>query len=134
MAANRGFGDLIYEIRTPVLLAMAWAILGIATSTVITGDIADTVWLSVRVALTATAGYVATRRRFGLWTAVAAGAIVYFADHVLVKGIWFLVTDDLLAAAGVLVSFVMFVWVPAIIGFLGGLLGKVRPSDENAAI
>ena len=133
MAAKPSIGDLIYEIRVPVLAAMAWAIVGIATlSAIPSSAFADAAWLSVRIAIAGTAGYMATRRgMFGLWGAAIAGAIVYFADHVIVKGVAFLVTDEPGAAVGVVISYVMFFWVAGLIGLFGGMLGKVR---KDAAI
>ena len=68
MAAKHGIAGLIYEIRVPVLLAVLWAVLGLATESVIpSSSTIDALWLTVRVAFVAAAGFLATRSgRFGL--------------------------------------------------------------------
>jgi hypothetical protein len=133
MAARPSIGDLVYEIRIPVLLAVVWAVLGLFASS-ISGPIADLLWFVVRVAIVAAAGYLVTRRgKFGLGYAALAGALVMLADHVLVKGTAFVLDGELGAAFGVLVSFVMFVWVAALIGVVGGVVGRMA-AKSNAAI
>ena len=138
MAANRGVVTFFYEIRVPVLLAVAWAIVGVATANIVPeSSVIDALWLSVRFIFVAAAGYLVTRGgRFGLVSAAVAGAVVVFADHVIVKGGWFLVSRELEAAGGVVISYIMFIWVDLGIGLLGGLLGRVLASRarSNAAI
>jgi len=138
MAAKHGIAGLIYEIRVPVLLAVLWAVLGLATESVIpSGSTIDALWLTVRVAFVAAAGFLATRSgRFGLLAAAFAGAIVVFADHVIVKGVTFLAMGEFLAAGGVVVSYFMFIWVEMSIGLGGGVVGKLQASrvKERAAI
>jgi hypothetical protein len=138
MAARRGVVAFFYEIQVPVLLAVAWAIIGIATANILPeSPVIDALWLSVRLIFVAAAGYLVTRGgRFGLVSATIAGAVVMFADHVIVKGGSFLVSGELEAAAGVVVSYIMFIWVDLGIGLLGGLLGRVLASRarSNAAI
>jgi hypothetical protein len=116
-------------------LAVVWAVLGIASSAIIaSGPVADGVWLIVRLAIVGAAGYLTTsRRRFGLLHAAIAGVVVMLADHVLVKGVAFLVTAEFEAAFGVVVSFIMFFWVAALVGLVGGAVGKYA-SRTNAAI
>ncbi len=133
MAAHRDIGRFFYQIRIPVLAAILWAIIGMVTPT-ISGPIADAVWAAVRVALFGIAGYLVTRRgTFGLWHAALAGVVVMLADHVLVKGISFVAAWEGGAAFGVVVSFVMFFWVAAIVGALGGIAGRAV-ARANAAI
>src|SRR5678810_1003331 len=116
MAADRTIGSFLHEIRIPVLAAMIWAVLGLL-STSISGPVIDNVWLAVRVALVGAAGFLVTRGgRFGLWYAALAGAVVMLADHVLVKGLAFLAAGELEAALGVVVSYLMFAWVAALVG------------------
>ena len=126
-AEERGMGDLVHEIRIPVLAAMAWAGLGMATWSIIPVDPGLAYfWLAVRGALVGAAGYLATRReKFGLLHAALAGVIVMLCDHVLVNGIAFLAIGHFKAAAGVVASFVMFFWIAAMVGWLGGVVGKI---------
>jgi hypothetical protein len=132
-AEERGLGDLVHEIRVPVLAAMAWAGLGMATWSIIPGDPGLAyAWLAVRGALVGAAGYLATRRdRFGLLHAAFAGIIVMFCDHVLVNGLAFLATGQFKAAAGVVASFVIFFWVAAMVGSLGGLVGRIAARSRS---
>ena len=133
MAAKRDIREFVYEIRIPVLAAMTWAVLGMVTTS-LTDPVFDTIWEAVRVALVGIAGFLVTRRgKFGLWYATLAGAVVMLADHVVVKGIYFIVVGELVAAGGVLLSYVMFVWVAALVSLLGGLAGRVA-ARSNAAI
>ena len=135
MAAKSSIADLVYEIRAPLLFAMGWMILGIVSyASIPESPIADAVSLAVRVIIVAVAGFLATfRRKFGLVGAAAAGAIVNFAEHVLVKGGWFLLTGETAAAGGVAISYVMFVWAALLIGAFGGALGIVA-RRKHAAI
>jgi hypothetical protein len=136
MAANPAAPSFIEHIGIPLLLASGWAVLGIATDQW-TSPIVEVVWLSVRVVLVAWAGYLVTRRgNFGLLSAAGAGAVMNFADHVIVKGGYFVLVGEFMAAGGVLISYVMFVWVAIAVALLGGALGKVRASRgiKNAAI
>ncbi len=135
MAANSAIAKLVYEIRIPILLAMGWMLLGILSSQVVPeSPVVDAISISVRIGIAAYAGFLVTfRRKFGLFGAAVAGAIVNFAEHVLVKGGAFLVIGEFAAAGGVAISFVMFFWVAMTISFLGGMLGiALRP--KHAAI
>jgi len=69
----------------------------------------------------------------GLWKSALTGPVVYCVDHIIMKGGMFLVMylfnpkgQGLLAFAGVLVSYVMFLPLFLIVGFLGGLYAKSR--------
>jgi hypothetical protein len=76
----------------------------------------------VRAALVLWAGWlVITERISGLWGAALAGGLVFFVDHPVVTGGYFLISGELEAFVGVLISFVMFVWVALLVGWLGGL-------------
>jgi hypothetical protein len=133
MAAKRDVPRFFHEIRIPVVAAMIWAVLGMFLTPPI-NPIFDTVWEAVRVAFAATAGFLVTRQgKFGLWYATLAGALVMLADHIVVKGLYFIAIGELVAAGGVLLSYVMFGWVAAFVGLLGGLAGRVA-ARSNAAI
>src|SRR5690348_442415 len=107
MAAKRDTTGFLYEIRIAVLAAIIWALLGLA-STSIAGPVVDAVWLTIRVTIVAVAGFLATHRgKFGLWHAAWAGALVMFADHVLVKGVAFAAESEFEAVGGVVLSYLM---------------------------
>ena len=89
----------------------------------------------VRLLLAAWAGWRVTSYAVGgLMTAAAAGAVLLFVDHVLIRGGSF-VFAQLFAPewvdnrgfqgfGGVLVSYVMFVWIPVAFSTVGGMFGR----------
>jgi hypothetical protein len=73
----------------------------------------------------------------GLWKAALTGPVVYCVDHIIMKGGMFLVMylfnpkgQGLLAFAGVLVSYIMFLPLVLIIGLLGGLYARSKEGDR----
>jgi hypothetical protein len=94
-----------------------------------------------RISIIFYAGWLIRKRNLGgVWRSAAAGIVVYFADHVVVKGGVFLLNYlfkpegmGLSAFGGVLVSFVLFIPLAMLIGFLGGLFAERKekiPSDS----
>ena len=88
-------------------------------------DLITNILLNIaRTALVLWAGWLVVVERIGgLWGAALAGALVLFVDHPVVGGGYFLVTGEPQAFAGVLISYVMFVWVAMLVGWLGGMAG-----------
>lgn len=127
--------SLLRLIRVPLFMAAVWAVLGIASEALLpSGPAVDAAWLFVRAVIAATAGYFATRgARFGLLAAAIAGALVMLVDHVVVKGGVFLLQGEFRAAAGVVISYIMFVWIAMVLGLVGGVGGKLRASRGSAA-
>jgi hypothetical protein len=89
----------------------------------------------VRLLLAAWAGWRVTSRRIGgLTQAAAAGAVLLFVDHVIIRGGSFLVAQMVAPGwvdnkgfqgfGGVLVSYVMFVWIPVVFSIAGGVFGR----------
>ena len=71
------------------------------------------VWLLVRGGIT------------NLWSISLAGFLLFFVDHLVVKGGSFLISGEIMAFFGVLISFVMFVAIPmAITAFSGYILRR----------
>lgn len=95
-------------------------------------------------ALVAFAGgwFIVSLAHRNLWAAAAIGPLVMLVDHVILKSGYFVLAhfafpsvvgeEGLLAAAGVLISFVMFVPIAVAFSFLGGLLSKRRGSNAQA--
>jgi len=80
----------------------------------------------VRVLLALVCGWlVISRKAGGLWAAAFAGALVFFVDHVLVKGSSFLLKGEFQAFIGVLISYAMLFWVAMAISLLGGYAAKL---------
>ena len=88
-------------------------------------DLITNILLNIgRTALVLWAGWlVVTERIGGLWGAALAGALVLLVDHPIVGGGYFLLTGESQAFVGVLISYVMFVWVAMLVGWLGGIAG-----------
>jgi hypothetical protein len=89
----------------------------------------------VRLVLAAWAGWRVTSRGIGgLTQAAAAGAVLLFVDHVIIRGGSFLVAQIIAppwvdnkgfqAFGGVLVSYVIFVWIPVVFSIAGGMIGR----------
>ncbi len=87
-----------------------------------------------RISIVFYAGWlVVTNKVGGKWQSALAGVIIYFVDHVLVKGGIFLMNYlfkpegmGLAAFGGVVVSFVMFIPLSMIIGMIGGAIAQSR--------
>lgn len=70
-----------------------------------------------------------------LCRAAQAGALLFFVEHVVVAGLFFLLARELLAVGGLVISYVMFVWVAMLLGMLGGWFGRAafRPAAQPPA-
>ena len=95
------------------------------------GDIAYNIG---RVAIIFYAGWLVINRNLGgKWHAASVGILIYFIDHVVLKGGIFLLNyvfkpDGLGIAAfsGVIVSFIMFIPLAMLIGMLGGMYARSK--------
>lgn len=105
------------------------------TTVVVPSSIATLGFNVVRISLMVRAGWAVTRASgLGLGAAAFAAIMIMALDHVFLKGGEFLVehvrghsTEDLnylTAFGGVVVSFVMFSPVAALLGISGGLYGR----------
>lgn len=87
-----------------------------------------------RIAIIFYAGLLVVERRIGsTWQAALAGAVIYFADHVLLKGGIFLLNYlfkpegmGLAAFFGILVSFALFIPLAMLVGGIGGFVAAAR--------
>ncbi len=86
----------------------------------------------IRVAIIFYAGWLVVRKNLGgIWHSALAGILVYFTDHVVLKGGIFILNYifkpeglGLVAFSGVVVSFVLFIPLAMAIGALGGLAAR----------
>ena len=104
----------------------------------IIGGLLGTIGFNVgRVMLAAWGGwYVVSKANLNLWFAALVGVIIMVVDHIVIKGGCFLLAQvfwpelvqnqGILAFGGVLISFVMFAPVAAIVSFLGGFIGRKK--------
>lgn len=122
-------------------------LLGVSAAAVINYAVSnfggDTLFNVGRVALAFVGGWlVVWRGRGGLWLAAAVGPLVMLIDHVFLKGGFFVWAhyhlpqavegDGLLAAGGVLVSYVMFFPIAALCSVMGGLAARSRRQSAEA--
>ena len=85
---------------------------------------------------------VAGKKVGGKWHSALAGVVIYFVDHVVIKGGLFLLNylfkpegAGLAAFGGVVASFIMFIPLSMLIGMIGGLVARSRrektPADSQ---
>lgn len=85
---------------------------------------------------------VVTSAARGLWWAAAIGPLVLLVDHVAFKGGYFVLAhfffpatvdgNELASAAGVLISFFMFLPIAALLSLLGGFFARRKNSNATA--
>lgn len=126
------------------LIGIRWAIAlilvnyAIASALVLLiGDrVTGRVFFTGRVIVTLLAGWLVIRNAIGgLRQAAVAGALLIFIDHVVLKGGYYLYVhffapdllpfSALLSFGGVLISYVMFLWVPVGVAIVGALAAKL---------
>ena len=106
-------------------------------------DIGSIVYNIGRISIMFYAGWlVAGKKVGGKWHSALAGVVIYFVDHVVIKGGLFLLNylfkpegAGLAAFGGVIASFIMFIPLSMLIGMIGGLLARSRrekaPADSE---
>ncbi len=129
-------------IRRPVFFVVINFFLVNTLFSLLPHGIGDIVYNVGRIAIIFYAGWLVTARKAGgRWHSALAGVIIYFVDHVVIKGGLFLLNylfkpegAGLAAFGGVLASFIMFLPLSMLIGMLGGLAALSRaersPADE----
>ena len=102
----------------------------------IVGGLLGTIGFNVgRVLLAAWGGwYIVSKTNSNLWVAALVGIIIMAVDHIILKGGYFLLAqaffpesvrnEGVLAFGGVLISFVMFAPVAALVSLGGGFVGR----------
>lgn len=132
---------MIWRLKTlngVLVLAAAntllWSVVAIAFPGLADGV---SVWLApvavIRDALTIYVGWVVFFWNKGsLWRAAFAGALVFLVDHPLVRGTIFLLQGEVTAFWGVLISYVMFVWLSMLLAVMGALLARAYLARHHA--
>ena len=83
------------------------------------------IFILLRVIFILWAGALITYRGLGsLRQAGIAGAVLFFVDHVILKGGYFLLKGSFMAFTGVILTYVISLLVILPLGAVGGLLGK----------
>ncbi len=105
---------------------------------IIVGGLLGTIGFNIgRVILAAWGGwYIVFKTKSNLWFAALVGIIIMTVDHIILKGGFFLLAQlfwpelvqnkGVLAFYGVLISFVMFAPIVALISLGGGFIGRKR--------
>jgi hypothetical protein len=114
-----------------------------ALNYVVSGFVGDLAFNAVRIAIAFAGGwFIVSAAQKSLWVAAAVGPLVMIVDHVLLRGGFFVLADylwpeavqgqGLLAAAGVLISFVMFLPLAALCSWAGGVTARRKGQHVQA--
>ncbi len=93
----------------------------------------------LRISIIFYAGWLVVRKKLGgAWHAALAGILVYFTDHVVLKGGIFLLNHifkpdgmGLTAFSGVIVSFILFLPLAMAVAALGGITARPREDERT---
>ncbi len=126
-------------LRRPIFLVVVNFFLVNTLFSLLPHDTGNSVYNIGRVAIVFWAGWIIARRKIGgVWHSAAAGILIYFVDHVLIKGGIFLLNYffkpdglGLSAFGGVLVSFILFTPLAMLIGALGGFIASRKTREGN---
>jgi hypothetical protein len=121
-------------IRWPIFYIVINFFLVNTLFSLLPGTIGDLVYNIGRVTIIFYAGWLVVRKNLGgTWQSAVAGTVIYFIDHVVLKGGIFLLNWlikpqglGLAAFSGVLISFVMFIPMAMLIASLGGAYARAR--------
>ena len=87
----------------------------------------DILFNAIRLVAWGYAGYLLTFvGGYSIWKAALAGAILLFIDHPIIKGGGFLIEKEFMAFSGVIVSYLMFIWLSIAASALGAFVGKKK--------
>jgi hypothetical protein len=96
-----------------------------------------------RICIILYGGWLVVRRKLGnAWHAASVGIVLYFIDHVVLKGGVFLLNylfkpdgPGLAAFSGVIASFILFIPLAMLVGAMGGLFARIMsektPADQQ---
>jgi len=130
-------------MRRPIFLVIINFFLVNTLFSLLPGSIGNVVYNIGRISIIFYAGWlVAGKKVGGKWQAALAGVVIYFVDHVVIKGGLFLLNylfkpegAGLAAFGGVIASFIMFIPLSMLIGMIGGLVAQSRrertPADSQ---
>ena len=103
-----------------LLLFLNWLVFT-ATASEPAGNASTLLFNAGRAASCAWAGWNLVRRGLRPLRAALVGPFFMFLEHVVLSGGMFILSGNRMAAAGVMLSFIMFAWVDAIPAWLGGV-------------
>lgn len=130
-------------MRRPIFFVIVNFFLVNTLFSLLPNDIGNIVYNIGRISIMFYAGWlVAGKKVGGKWQSALAGVVIYFVDHVVIKGGLFLLNylfkpegAGLAAFGGVVASFIMFIPLSMLIGMIGGLVARSRrektPADSQ---
>lgn len=117
--------DLLKNIRWPLLFMAVVSFCALFGDGSEDQDIELYLFNSSRLILVFWSGWlVIVKQKGGLWLSSITGALMLFLSHVLIKGGYFIIIEEYTAFYGVVISFVMFVWVAMVVSALGGAVAR----------
>ena len=116
--------EYLITIKYPVLLIIINSILGYSLYQVLPATVGDAIFNVFRILIIAWAGWVLNRSGRSLGVAALTGILLLFLDHPVITGGLFIIQSEYQAFYGVLISFVMFAIVAALVAVIGGLLNR----------
>ena len=127
-------------MRRPVFFVIVNFFLVNTLFSLMPNDIGNIVYNGGRISIMFYAGWlVAGKKVGGKWHSALAGVVIYFVDHVVIKGGLFLLNylfkpegAGLAAFGGVVASFIMFIPLSMMIGMIGGLVARSRREKTPA--
>jgi hypothetical protein len=124
--------NFLKTIRVPVAIVILNGLVGLTIGGLLPQTLGDIIFNAVRIGAWCYAGWlvVAIGGR-GIWKASLAGLVLFFIDHPVMTGGAFAFTTEWMALGGVLVSFLMFLFVPMSFAALGGLVAKAHAKPSN---
>lgn len=126
-------------LRRPIFFAVVNFFLVNTLFSLLPYALGNVVYNIGRISIIFYAGWlIAGKRVGGVWHSALAGAVIYFVDHVVIKGGVFLLNYlfkpegmGLSAFGGVLVSFIIFIPLAMLIGGTGGLVASSRGEKSS---
>ena len=127
-------------MRRPIFFVIVNFFLVNTLFSLLPGSIGNVVYNIGRISIIFYAGWlVAGKKIGGKWQSALAGVVIYFVDHVVIKGGLFLLNylfkpegAGLAAFGGVVASFIMFIPLSMLIGMTGGLVARSRKEKTPA--
>jgi hypothetical protein len=121
-------------MRRPIFFVIVNFFLVNTLFSLMPNDIGNIVYNIGRISIMFYAGWIIAGKKVGgKWQSALAGVVIYFVDHVAIKGGLFLLNylfkpegAGLTAFGGVVASFIMFIPLSMLIGMIGGLAAQSR--------
>jgi len=122
--------NYLRTIKSPIFWMVVVSILPSVPETILPEEYDAVLFNAARLALCVWAGWLVAslHTTSSLWASAWAGALLDVISHVVIKGGYFLLLGEYTAVAGVLISFVMFLWVPMAAAAAGGSFARSKSS------